>query len=324
MKRLGYIMASLTIFTNVFAQSPPKPASTCSGFDKFLGVGVTNDNVSQPLRCEQLRPLEQVFTDIAQLSSSELPPPILFAKNSLLPQIEIYNMDTGVIEVGVNPASELEMRALPKLFAHELGHHIFYANAFKNLPVYSDIADISSLYYQVMAEERTDLRGIFYSESFTSFIDLFGLVMENSSEDLAKFEIVSESYQELFADVVAAVYFEDPEVMKQSMVDFHKVDTDRSFSVDLPITAASSTIVHNYFISVRGSLWKEWIKPRLGEHPNFDTKKKVIEDLLQIFVSEIKRRVSDGEPLLKETTVEEDIALNKNAVDGLKKALRIK
>jgi hypothetical protein len=323
MQRLGYILASLTFFTNVHAQSAPSPAQSCLGFDKFLGVGITNDDSGEPLTCEQLRPLEKVYAEVSQLSSLELPPPILVAKNSVLSQLEMYSLTTGVIDVGVNPASEIEMRALPKLFAHELGHHIFYANAFKNLSVYSDIAEISSLYYQVMDEERNDSGKIFGSDNFSGFVDLLNLVAENASEDLVKFDIVSDSYQELFADVVAAVYLEDPEVMKQSLIDFRLVGTERSFSVNLPITS-SSTKVYSYFISVRGSLWKEWIKPRLGDHPSVDKKKRVIDELLQIFVSEIQLRVSAGEPSQEETSVEEDIIRNQRAVDSLKKALGIK
>jgi hypothetical protein len=326
LKRVGYVLASLTFFTNAFAQGImlPEPTTTCPGFESFMGVGIVNNETGAALSCDQLKPLAEVYKEVSKLSSEDLPQPILIVFNEPIAGLEKYNLMSRAFQVGVNPTSEKEMKSMLRLFAHEMGHHIFYTNAYLNVPEYSEIKQLDADYLEALTLERTDSDAIFSSYMLGYFFDQLSTASQVVTGRVVYFDQIGDSYQELFADVVAAVHLEDPEVMESALADFGISDPDsRSFLLDHLMTDEKVGNPYYQFVSVRATLWREWIQPRLGAKPTIEKKKALINELLQISISEIRRRRDLGETGQEVRTMEEAAAHSELVVADFLKALGI-
>ena len=97
---------------------------------------------------------------------------------------------------------------------------------------------------------------------------------------------IESPYDELFADITAAVYFNDPEVIAVAIgiLSNQPPVACRSFTAK-PDPTFNTLEAHCELSSARAELWKHWIRPRLSD------KKFLLRSLAKLLVGEINWRI---------------------------------
>lgn len=348
-----HIFCILTIFTNLWVfptqalelnildqpqtQGPKSELDlaggtrVCPGFKNFVSVKIENEPGQLGVSCEMIAHLDALYDQVAAVSPVPLLMPALSMQNKVLPAIEQYEVVWMRFDLGVDTSRPEQLEALSPQFVHEVGHHIFYSNAYQNLAhlgYYKEAGEILLLYNLSMTRARVDVDSaeIFNHPSYQSFalmLDLLGSHFGTTETML--YDNISNAYQELFSDILAAVIYEDPEVMVNSIGEFDiQVDPEihekylayRSFTQNNPVTLESAQYYHYHFAPLRADLWNQWIGPRMGN------KKQLLEELLKIFTEEIQRRVESGEEI-KPLDDLQRVAANKKNVEALRAKLHL-
>lgn len=215
---------------------------------------------SSPLNCDQIKKIDSISHEVFKLSPIEIESPSLVLNGEDLPKA--VNTGSGV-HIGLDSKFK-DSRTQQATLVHELGHTIFH-NYF-----YKEFHETKEYKLQHLEKRRDQLE--IETQGIGDFIMEF-----------------VRPYNELVADSVAVLYFEDPKVMQHTL-EVTKPNRDsshahcRSFekfqNLSHPLTD------HCAFSDLRSEILRDILLPGIKS----GNKKEALETLLKLITDEINKQ----------------------------------
>jgi hypothetical protein len=182
-----------------------------------------------------------------------------------------YRDDTRVISIQSAPVSFLDRNSFETPLVHEYGHAIFAANFSRHSKIWAD----------VMAN-NTGFRKSQFTSPAIYMVETLGL---NRAKELSQafmpLWIRSLAYQELFADLVAVAYLNNPSAIKTSPGG--EAIESREFLGDAFTANWSNTDHHGLFEPTRKFLWARYF----SKAKNQDNKAEMLATVYNTLAEEI-------------------------------------
>ena len=282
------------------------PELHCTNMSHFSLGMVTLIRPDVPMDCADLEVMNSLYGDVIAMSPfSVVKPTYLLGVNEMPPTVGDYDANYDTIHIGYNPQNVQEVAMQKVAFAHETGHSIFQELLDQKIEFYREYRKVRSIHNDFVrnfvapiAREMSKDPRCFKDSSFcSSKVSELQAQAEKAPQGDAELKAFADAhgqenafidgvvapYNELFADITAAVFFEDSDITARHLVILRQGDSAcRSFSQPLPANFHTND-PHCSLSAVRVRLWNNWISNRLNN------KKKLLEDIAEIFVSEIEK-----------------------------------
>lgn len=269
---------SATLFSTANAQtglvSTPAGAIVRCPSSTYLGITIQNQAGAEPLVCADFQSeVEDILSRVQKLSSTPFPAPYLIVDNAAGASYYIWTQQTLHFSFSKGALTQ----RLPVL-AHELGHAVFSQYLIDRVSAYSVIAgDMNSYrnYVENCWNSQMNSATLEVCEDFSVMNSYF----EKSgawTNDLSIYSQLDNAYNELFADVIAALVYEDPEIMVKTTQSRFSDLVSFSHEIDIPEEALSDR--HYQLSGLRFPLWNKILFPQLSE------KSKALEFVANFFI----------------------------------------
>lgn len=214
-----------------------------------------------------------------------------------LSQIDFYLSDTGnnlwyrdqyIFEAPLKQSYDyygndlLLTKQAKALWIHELSHAIFNQQLKLDWPWYSNKLEFFKKWQHAIRENNSN-----------SISEILAQIEKHPNSH--EFEFFIGPMHELFADLLTAIYFEDPTIISyalappydltgESLSEFEKAHlAERSFLNDVDISIHSSTDVHTLYAPVRAKIWLQ-VEKKLKQGMS---KKQIVRSIYQILKNEM-------------------------------------
>ena len=264
--------------TQAQAQGSGQTKTFCA-VKSFIGIEIRNSAEFKALTCGDLvSTFETAFQKVQNISPVDLSETLLVIYNQELPKGSRYSWVTSTVTMDVADLSLLEKQV--SVFYHEIGHKIYFEALAATVP---EIAERRVGLNDYVAQLKVCAKaGSFVGCPPTEVMGDLVALNQAFSADFRKFLYIDTPYNELFADVVAALAAEDPNAIAKTMSECSMSDPAceyRAFSKNT-IDKFAGENTHSRFASIRRDLWEGWVGPRLAN------KSQLLTDLAALFVSE--------------------------------------
>lgn len=302
-------------------------------------------------QCNDLRPLDDLVNDILSKMPG-VPPPVLNLYSQPPPndgsdlgrlaEMSFGGPASNNIEVGYDLRPGPHQDSVRQRFVHELGHALFMQLLAEQIPLYRAQAQVflrdqqSLQTFKVIFQRQGSdpncraLEDIDYprwparntcAQFIKNYLRENGLEKEYLSADIGDDELpeipfkeFSDNYNELFADMTAAIYYASPDIIYSSLLEvlgqsYSNQLQCRKFSVSMP-TSFDSKDPHCKLSAIRHELWKQKLEPELVNPNKFEA----LFALGRIMVAEIKKQEDLGKTNASAPYL----------VDSLRKSLNLK
>lgn len=262
----------------------------CFGVNKIISeLSFVNDNISD------LHPVSGIDFYLKKSSNHLLYKDQHFFEGALLASYDYY---------GHKP---LHAKQSSSLWIHELGHAMLNEQLKMDWPWYGVRISLFRLWNEAIREDDSVASGVLY-EQIQNYPKIF------------EFEEFIGVYHELFADLMVAIYYHDPEIMSYALAppdDLEAINVDleekehlrqRSFNEYIPLNSLDEDEVHSYFAPARKPLW-DYV---LALKKRGRSSKQIVRVIYTIFKDEMLEL-----SLLKQNEINR-LNLNKRLLEKLK------
>lgn len=295
------LLVLLTLLFSFTLQASPK--RYCTEFENLPVIRIDVDKPNNVYNCDDFRVFDQILYDIKELSPVEIPRLNYVVVSNPPYWNAFYNGVYNNITFSFDRTDPDELSTIDKIFAHELGHFIFQKMLSNLFPEYKELLRLNDLVarqtelmrpafrkYEEKNSPCTDQPEIcnaMVEEAFARAHSDISNATENRDQyadiNTLKLNHISDlvgPYHELFADLVASILFEDPDV--NALRKYSGEDrTCRTFSKELG-SDFKTVVAHCAFSKIRKRLWNQVVIPQIKD------KKSLILFIGQVFLEEIR------------------------------------
>lgn len=293
----------------VFSTALPIQASA-EEFEKqclsFPG-GIVSFNFKEapkaPPRCEELEYLSDAVVDIKKMWPDQKIP-IFIISTDESPLVAAYDLRYSNVLVGTSDGSPASTAANVAIFVHEYGHNVFQSLIAEALPLvreiearkYANFLKLQRLmpYIQLLQESKCEPGSDCFKKAERAFADNPTTdddersFFESHRAEIEKIMAIAGPYHELFADLFAAAFANNPDVVKSALEYYHHADeSHRGFT---NVGAPGNQIdPHRTLSGAREKVWLRYIK-----HLQEGSRESALRIIGRIFVNEIQSDLAAG------------------------------
>lgn len=249
-------------FTSIgAAQDSRTKVKPCKNLKYISNVVVTDNEVA----CKDLVQYDTVIADLSALNISSIP--LTLHSLVISPSNENNwgkeNTEHDRISISYKKNNLKWQKSTLLIFPHEVGHKILSNYFVKKWPLLQELKEIDEL-----------------NDGFSDWRkDQF---LQKNLSELEMFSRMSDPYQEFFADLVQALYFENPHANDAAFIGFGRTPMacrtfDHELSADFYEPEA-----HCAFSAIRVKFWQQIVKP------NLSNKKAMLTHVADVMFEEIR------------------------------------
>jgi len=317
-KRFGVFLLSIMstlLAENGFAERPSEKLNLCTNF-KNIGYASLQRDVS--VGCSGLKGFDDMISRMQMMSPTLIKLGYLIVGPRSLGRFATENWENSSVEIFYDSSDAQWNEGTRLIFPHEVGHLIldqYISSKFQVLNRLSAVRQRNALYMkhlipilqmrqrdsscgqpgsvcaqkivELQKKSPIDLTGPSTTETMNQFYS------ENQAE-LQKIEEVLVPYHELFADLVQALYYDDPMINNKATL-LMGVNTQlcRTFKLRMPRNFQSID-PHCQLSAIRRTLWNQFVVPQQNN------KKAILGRLAEAISQEVARRVQSGQKITDE------------------------
>ncbi len=195
-----------------------------------------------------------------------------------------FGRSNSLISLAAGPYDAKELQKNLTIFTHEIWHYIFGAYLSEEIPIFKEME-------RLRANNILALKGQFsiYNnygglekcrenpacvEEVSKYRSELPAELKNATkisqsywnahiEEVNFYNSITPAFDEFYADVVTAVFFNDPDHLIHNLKGMIDIPSCRSFSKSYVLDEEGKSDIYCLLSEFRAQLWKDWIAPRL-------------------------------------------------------------
>ncbi len=297
----------------LIAQSLPA-ADMCVDLRNFYLATLSNSGLNRKLVCADIERVELLYDRVIAISPYSLPQSNLILSNDNRDLGE-FNLMYGTISAGVDLNSQSDVRSQEIFLVHEIGHKIFLAALDNRVEFFNRLRSLreaynntSKAYFVPIVRRMLTNPNCQLDTECSKHAEIemtqFQAETGNARSELKSFENdnrteleamlgrrgIVHHYTELYGDLVAAIFFDNPDIVTLGFeLRGDKTQDCRSFIRELP-SPFNNLDPHCSISKLRTNIWSQWVTPRISDKP------RLLKSFADILIDDMESNLRNGTP----------------------------